>query len=130
MDNLIQNLVSQKYFLVPSILIISFIIFLIMRYVVVKMIFHVFQKTSNKYDDILIEKGLFNRLSYLPSLILIYNSLNYIYFDHIFINRLVVSFIVIVIVSCINAFLSILNDFYNSSKFYKQINLKKLYSDF
>ena len=72
MDNLIQNLVSQKYFLVPSILITSFIIFLIMR-CFVKMIFHVFQKTSNKYDDILIEKGLFNRLSYLPSLIFLYN---------------------------------------------------------
>jgi len=57
-----------------------------MRYVVVKMIFHVFQKTSNKYDDILIEKGLFNRLSYLPSLIFLYNSLNYVYFDNIFID--------------------------------------------
>ena len=124
MDNLIQNLASQKYFLVPSILITSFIIFLIMRYIVLKVIFHFFQKTSNKYDDILIEKGLFNRLSYLPSILLMYNSFNYFFENHILINRFILSLLVIVIVSCINALLSILNDFYNSSKFYKQINLK------
>jgi len=124
MDNLIQNLISQKYFLVPSILIISFIIFLIMRYIVLKVIFHFFQKTSNKYDDILIEKGLFNRLSYLPSILLMYNSFNYFFENHILINRFILSLLVIVIVSCINALLSILNDFYNTSKFYKQINLK------
>jgi len=124
MDNLIQNLISQKYFLVPSILIISFIIFLIMRYIVLKVIFHFFQKTSNKYDDILIEKGLFNRLSYLPSILLMYNSFNYFFENHILINRFILSLLVIVIVSCINALLSVLNDFYNTSKFYKQINLK------
>ena len=124
MDNLIQNLISQKYFLVPSILIISFIIFLIMRYIVLKVIFHFFQKTSNKYDDILIEKGLFNRLSYLPSILLMYNSFNYFFENHILINRFILSLLVVVIVSCINALLSILNDFYNTSKFYKQINLK------
>ena len=124
MDNLIQNLASQKYFLVPSILITSFIIFLIMRYIVLKVFFHFFQKTSNKYDDILIEKGLFNRLSYLPSILLMYNSFNYFFENHILINRFILSLLVIVIVSCINALLSILNDFYNSSKFYKQINLK------
>ena len=124
MDNLIQNLVSQKYFLVPSILITSFIIFLIMRYIVLKVIFHFFQKTSNKYDDILIEKGLFNRLSYLPSILLMYNYFSYFFENHLLINRFILSLLVIVIVSCINALLSILNDFYNSSKFYKQINLK------
>ena len=127
MDNLIQNLISQKYFLVPSILIISFIIFLIMRYIVLKVIFHFFQKTSNKYDDILIEKGLFNRLSYLPSILLMYNSFNYFFENHILINRFILSLLVIVIVSCINALLSILNDFYNTSKFYKQINLKVIF---
>jgi len=95
-----------------------------MRYIVLKVIFHFFQKTSNKYDDILIEKGLFNRLSYLPSILLMYNSFNYFFENHILINRFILSLLVIVIVSCINALLSILNDFYNSSKFYKQINLK------
>ena len=124
MDNLIQNLISQKYLLISSILISSFIIFLLMRYIVLKVIFHFFQRTSNKYDDILIEKGLFNRLSYLPSILLMYNYFNYFFENHLLINRFILSLLVIVIVSCINALLSILNDFYNSSKFYKQINLK------
>ena len=124
MDNLIQNLISQKYLLISSILISSFIIFLMMRYIVLKVIFHFFQRTSNKYDDILIEKGLFNRLSYLPSILLMYNYFNYFFENHLLINRFILSLLVIVIVSCINALLSILNDFYNSSKFYKQINLK------
>ena len=124
MDNLIQNLISQKYLLISSILMSSFIIFLLMRYIVLKVIFHFFQRTSNKYDDILIEKGLFNRLSYLPSILLMYNYFNYFFENHLLINRFILSLLVIVIVSCINALLSILNDFYNSSKFYKQINLK------
>ena len=124
MDNLIQNLISQKYLLISSILISSFIIFLMMRYIVLKVIFHFFQKHQINMMIFLLRRGLFNRLSYLPSILLMYNYFNYFFENHILINRFILSLLVIVIVSCINALLSILNDFYNSSKFYKQINLK------
>ena len=68
MENLndyILNLFEQKYILLGAILCFSIFSYLFMRYIVIKALFHLFQKTSNTIDDILIENGLFNRLSYI-----------------------------------------------------------------
>jgi len=47
-----------------------------MRYVVIKAIFHLFEKTSTKLDDTLIETGFLNRLSYIVPLFILYNLFN------------------------------------------------------
>ena len=78
MENLSQYLLDlseQKYILLGLILLLSSFSYILMRYVVLKAIFHLFEKTSTKLDDILIEKGFLNRLSYIIPLVIVYNLL-------------------------------------------------------
>ena len=44
-----------------------------MRHIVLKGIFHLLEKTSTKIDDMMIESGFLNRLSYAIPIIIIYN---------------------------------------------------------
>ena len=61
---------DQWYIVYIAIIIISYLMYLITRNVVLKSISHFFKKTSTDIDDILIEKGIFSRLSYLVPLTL------------------------------------------------------------
>ena len=130
MGNLSQyilGLSEQKYILIGLILFLSFLSYIIMRYVVIKAIFHLFEKTSTKLDDILIEKGLLNRLSYIVPLIILYNLFDPLIGSYQIMNRLLLSLIAIVIVASINSLLSVLNDIYNQSKYSNSINLKSYF---
>ena len=130
MENLndyILNLFEQKYILLGAILCLSIFSYLFMRYIVIKALFHLFQKTSNTIDDILIENGLFNRLSYILPLIIFYNLFNSLIGDYLFINRLVLVLIAIVIVASINSLLNVISDIYNKSKYSSTINIKSYF---
>jgi len=95
-----------------------------MRYVVLKAIFHLFEKTSTKLDDILIEKGFLNKVSYIIPLVIFYNLFNHLIGGYEIINRLLLSLVAIVVVASINSFLNVLNDIYNQSKYSSSINVK------
>jgi len=130
MENFSQYLLDlseQKYILLGLILSLSFLSYILMRYVVIKAIFHLFEKTSTKLDDILIEKGFLNRLSYIVPLIIVYNLFDPLIGSYQIINRLLLSLIAIVIVASINSLLSVLNDIYNQSKYSNSINLKSYF---
>ena len=130
MENLSQyllNLSEQKYILLGLILCLSLFIYILMRYVFIKAIFHLFEKTSTKLDDILIEKGFLNRLSYVVPLLILYNLFDHLIGSYEIINRLLLSLIAIVIVASINSLLSVLNDIYNQSKYSNNINVKSYF---
>ena len=121
------GLSEQKYILFGLILSLSFLTYIIMRYVVLKAIFHLFEKTSTKLDDILIEKGFLNRLSYIVPLIILYSLFDHMIGSYEIINRLLLSLIAIVIVASINSLLSVFNDIYNQSKYSNNINVKSYF---
>jgi len=77
MQNLLNYILSisndQLHMVYLTVIIISFLLYLVTRYIILKSISHFFKKTSTKLDDVLIEKGVLNRLSYLIPLIFIYN---------------------------------------------------------
>ena len=130
MENFSQYLLDlseQKYILLGLILSLSFLSYILMRYVVIKAIFHLFEKTSTKLDDILIEKGFLNRLSYIVPLIILYNLFDNLIGSYQIINRLLLSLIAIVIVASINSLLSVLKDIYNQSKYSNSINVKSYF---
>ena len=118
------GLSEQKYVLLGLILFFSFLTYILMRYVIIKAIFHLFEKTSTKLDDILIEKGFLNRLSYIVPLVILYNLFQQLVGSYEIINRLLLSVIAIVVVASINSLLSVLNDIYNQSKYSNNINVK------
>ena len=121
------DLSEQKYVLLALILFLSFLTYLIMRFVVIKAMFHLFEKTSTKLDDILIEKGFLNRLSYIVPLVIFYNLFDQMIGSYEIINRLLLCLIAIVIVASINSLLSVFNDIYNQSKYSNNINVKSYF---
>ena len=125
--NLMESILSlsdQKYILFGIVLFITFLSYILMRYVVIKAIFHLFEKTSTKLDDIFIEQGFLNRLSYIVPLIILYNLFDHFIGSYQIVNRVLLSLIAVVIVASINSFLSVLNVIYNQSKYSNSLNVK------
>ena len=61
------------------VLTIGFVAYYIARFIVTSIVVRIFRKTATKIDDILIEKGVLNKLSYLVPVVVIYNQGNYVY---------------------------------------------------
>jgi miniconductance mechanosensitive channel len=127
LNHYITYLMEQKYILLGLTLSLSFISYLIMRYVVLKAIFHLFEKTSTKLDDTLIETGFLNRLSYIVPLFILYNLFNSLIGNYLIVNRLILSLITIVILLSFNSLLNVFNNIYNQSKYSNNINLKSYF---
>ena len=114
---------SNQWYIYLLILVLSFIVYLITRYIVIKTISHFFKKTSTELDDILVEKGLFNRLAYLPPLFIIYN-LNEIIPEFNFFDRVLLSLIAFIVITSVNAFISAASEIYSKSKYGGKLNIK------
>ena len=124
LNHYILELTSEAYALVLIVLIISMISYVITRYGIVKLILRLFEKTSNKIDDVLIQRGFLNRISYAVPLVIIYNLMDSIIGDYLIINRILLSLMAVVFVSCLNALLNAINDIYNQSKYSSSVNIK------
>jgi miniconductance mechanosensitive channel len=110
-----------------SIIILGIISYLITRYVIIKIIPHFFEKTSTKIDDILIEKGFLNRLSYVVPLLIIYSLSDNLISGYEMINRLLLSVIITVLSFSFNSLINVINEIYNRSKYSKSINIKSYF---
>ena len=127
LNHYILDIKEQKYILLAITLSISFFSYVLMRYLVLKAISRLFEKTSTKLDDILIETGFLNRISYIVPLIILYNLFNSFIGSYLIINRLLLSLIAIVIILSFNSLLNVFNDIYNRSKYSNNINLKSYF---
>ena len=127
LNNYILNIQENKYILLGITLLLSFFSYIVIRYVVLKAISRLFEKTSTKLDDILIETGFLNRISYIVPLFILYNLFNSFIGDYLIINRLLLSLIAIVIILSFNSLLNVFSDIYNRSKYSNNINLKSYF---
>ena len=127
MQNLLNYILSisndQLHMVYLTVIIISFLLYLVTRYIILKSISHFFKKTSTKLDDVLIEKGVLNRLSYLIPLIFIYN-LKELLAMYIIVDRVLITLITLIFISSINAFINALSDIYSKSKYSNRLNIK------
>jgi miniconductance mechanosensitive channel len=119
----ISGITSNQWYVYLLILLVGFIVYLFTRYVVLRLISHFFKKTSTDLDDILVERGLLNRLSYLPPLIIIYN-LNALIPEFEFIYRILLGIIALVVMTSINAFISASSEIYSRSRYAGRLNMK------
>ena len=69
-------------------MLIGVLAYLLMRFVVLKSIFHFFKSTSTKLDDILVDSGFLNRISYSVPILLVKNLIGDLIGDYTIINRL------------------------------------------
>ena len=127
MQNLLNYILSisndQLHMVYLTVIIISFLLYLVTRYIILKSISHFFKKTSTKLDDVLIERGVLNRLSYLIPLIFIYN-LKELLAMYVIVDRVLITLITLVFISSINAFINALSDIYSKSKYSNRLNIK------
>ena len=114
---------EQLYIIYLIVVVISLLLYLFTRYIILKSISKIFRKTSTNLDDILIEKGVLNRLSYFIPLIFIYN-LKDLLAVHEIIDRILISIIALILVSTLNAFINALNDIYYKSQYSNRFNIK------
>ena len=124
MQNYILSISNEKLYIIHLIVIaISILLYLITRYIILKSISRVFKKTSTDLDDVLIEKGVLNRLSYFIPLIFIYNLKDLLAVYDI-VDRILISLIALILISTINAFINALNDIYYKSQYSDRFNIK------
>ncbi len=102
----------------------SFFAYLLTRYVILRFIVRIFEKTSTDIDDILIQNGFLNRISYAIPLLIIYNfSTSFYDTSHLF-SRLVVISLLLVFLLSINSFITSINDIYSSSRYANRLSIK------
>ena len=114
---------NQWYVVYLVVFVISYLMYLITRHIVLKSISHFFKKTSTDIDDILIEKGVFNKLSYLVPLIFLYNLKDLIP-NYEIIDRVLVALIALIFISAVNAFINALSDIYSRTKYSNRLSIK------
>ena len=114
---------SPEFFIMLSIPA-ALIGYFLTRLIVTKFVIRIFKKTSTQLDDILIQKGLLNRLSYLIPIAIIYNFFEASNFDSALFSRVIFSLFTIVIISSLNSLLSAVNTIYSKSKLADRINIK------
>ena len=109
------------------ILTIGFVAYYIARFIVTSIVVRIFRKTATKIDDILIEKGVLNKLSYLVPVVVIYNLVEIYGIPESkweLFSRIIFSLVTMVVVSAINSLLSVINTIYAQNKFSNKVNIK------
>ena len=126
-NDILLDISSQKHILLIFIFSIGIVSYLAMRFIILKSMFHFFKRTSTQLDDILIESGFLNRISYAVPILIIRDLIENLIGDYEALNRLLLSLILIIIVSSINALLTIITKVYNKTRYSNRINIKSYF---
>ena len=120
----IQSLFSDQWYssyLVIGIL--CLVAYFITSRILLRTVSHLFKKTSTKFDDILIEQRVFNKLPYLVPLIILYNSKDIIFWNAL-LDRAILSAIAIVFLYSLNAFINAFNEMFKLTYLSKKFSIK------
>ena len=107
----------------PLILFVSYIFYLITKRIILNAISKLFNKTSTKIDDALLERKVFNKLPYLIPLIFIYSFRDMLPWIKT-LDRFIISLIALIILLSLNSLINALNDVYLRSRFSEKLNIK------
>ena len=119
-----ENLIDNNYAFAGTALGLSILSYLITNFILSNIVSRFFKKTKTKIDDILIDKGLLNRLSYIIPLLVIYIMAELKFEDIDFISRIIYACFTILGLSVINSILSSINEIYSKSSYADRFNIK------
>ena len=91
--------------------------------ILLRTVSHLFKKTSTKFDDILIEKRVFNKLPFLVPLVIVYNSKDLLYWNNL-LDRVTLSTIALVFLYSLNALINALNEMFKLTDLSKKFSIK------
>ena len=114
----IKGLSSNPYIFALIIFLSAIFSYLITRYLILDfIIIRLLRKTNTQIDDILIDKGFFNRLSYVVPLVVVY------YFK-VIPNQYESALFAVIILFAVNSLINALGEIYFRSKYSNRINIK------
>ena len=108
----------EQYGIVAIAVLSAFLSYFITRYLILDLfIIRLLRKTNTQIDDILIDKGFFNRLSYVVPLVVFY------YFK-VIPNQYESALFAIIILFALNSLISAIGEIYLRSKYASRVNIK------
>ena len=119
-----NNLIQNDLIFISIILCLSIISYLITKFILLNIASRFFRKTSTQIDDILVDNGFLNRLSYSVPLIVIHFMIGYKFGNIDLISRLIYASFSIIGISVIHSILSSVNEIYSKSRFSDRLNIK------
>ena len=91
--------------------------------ILLRTVSHLFKKTSTKFDDILIEERVFNKLPFLVPLVILYNSKDLLYWNNL-LDRVILSTIALIFLYSLNALINALNEMFKLTDLSKKFSIK------
>ena len=91
--------------------------------ILLRTVSHLFKKTSTKFDDILIEERVFNKLPFLVPLVILYNSKDLLYWNNL-LDRVILSTIALIFLYSLNALINALNEMFKLTELSKKFSIK------
>ena len=108
----------EQYGIIVIAILSAFLSYFITRYLILDLfIIRLLRKTNTQIDDILIDKGFFNRLSYVVPLVVFY------YFK-VIPNQYESALFAIIILFALNSLISAMGEIYFRSKYASRVNIK------
>lgn len=120
--------VANKAILIVAAVLISFIADLIAKKILLSVITKIVQKTRTKWDDILVERGLFTRLARIAPVLVLYFAVPLIFpsADTVsaLIQRIILAYMIAVVLMVLSSFLSAVNAIYSTYEISKNRPIK------
>ena len=123
LDNLHYVDIENPYIMLLICILFAYILFLVTNQIILRSIAKIFRKTSTKFDDILLEQKVFNKLPYLIPLIFLYSLRDVVPFFKS-VDRFLIALIALIILISLNALINAINDVYKKSRFAEKLNIK------
>ena len=127
MKKLIDNFhyvdIENPYIILLISILFAYVLFLVTNQIILRSIAKIFRKTSTKFDDILLEQKVFNKLPYLIPLIFLYSLRDVVPFFKS-VDRFLIALIALIILISLNALINAINDVYRKSKFAEKLDIK------
>ncbi|MCK5199361.1 MAG: mechanosensitive ion channel [Spirochaetales bacterium] len=120
--------VAGKAVLIVAVIILSFIVDLIAKKILLLVITRVVHKTKTKWDDILVERGLFTRLAHIAPVLVLYFAVPLIFpsVDSVsaLLQRIILAYMIAVVLMVLSSLLSAVNVIYSTYKISKNRPIK------
>ena len=122
------SLIAGKAVLLAVILLISFLADFIAKKILLSAVKKIVYKTKTKWDDTLLEQGLFDRLAHIAPVLVLYYAVPFIFPEtntivHL-IQRIIISYIIALVLMMLSSLLSAMNRIYSAYKISKNRPIK------
>jgi miniconductance mechanosensitive channel len=120
--------ISRTFILASAVILLCFIVNYLTKKIIIRIVSHYVRRSRTQWDDIFLEKGVFNRLSHITPALVIFFSSTFVLSDFEHLIKIVKSgsyiYIITVSLFVINSFINALHEIYQSLPVSKTRHIK------